>query len=195
MTGVTWTESFLDVVLGFIPTNVKSVLDVGCGRGIVGAIVKIYRSPIRIVGLDIFDPYLDFCRSLNIYSEIMKYDLRNTPLPFNDNEFDVAVALEVIEHLPKSYGYKLLSELERVGRRVIISTPKYFQRQPCYDGNPFQQHVSRWYSRDFRQLGYTVRGVGLMLIAGHSIKYLSYALSRCTFLLPSLSSSILAIKS
>jgi len=47
MPEVTWTEPFLDRVLAFIPLQSKTIIDVGAGKGIVGALCKIYRSPSR----------------------------------------------------------------------------------------------------------------------------------------------------
>ncbi len=81
---VTWTHIFLDVFLHYVPKKVRAVLDAGCGRGLVGSLLRTYRVPERIVGLDLFDPYLDFCRRLGIYSEVRRHDLTRTPLPFDD---------------------------------------------------------------------------------------------------------------
>jgi predicted TPR repeat methyltransferase len=41
--------------------DVESLLDLGCGRGIVGALCRIYRAPRRLVGFDAWEPYLGFC--------------------------------------------------------------------------------------------------------------------------------------
>jgi len=194
---ITWIESALDIVLHNIPKNVKSVIDVGCGRGIVGAIVRIYRDPQRVVGVDVFKPYLDSCKKMGIYTELLQWDLRNVPLPFNDNEFDLAVALEVLEHMPKAKGLSLLEELERIANRIIVSTPTIFFRQPLYDKNPFQNHISIWHYYEFKQKGYIVRGIGGLRLPALRSKYcrrISYALGRLTYLFPCLSTSMIAIK-
>jgi 2-polyprenyl-3-methyl-5-hydroxy-6-metoxy-1,4-benzoquinol methylase len=193
---ITWTESFLDIVLRFVPLEVTSVLDVGCGRGIVGALTRIYRDPPKLVGLDFYDPYITFCRNLGIYSKIVKHNLQVFPYPFYRDEFDIVIGLEVIEHLPKPLSSMMLCELERIARRVIISTPNVFFKQPLHDGNPFQNHLSRWSVQDFKARGYSVFGVGSLKIAGiHGrARALCYALGRFTFILPSLANSLLAIK-
>jgi hypothetical protein len=65
--------------------------------------------------------------------------------------------LEVIEHMEKPEGRKLLSEAERVSKeRVIVSTPLRGARY-WYTA---EHHPSRWTVNDLRKLGYTVRGVG-----------------------------------
>jgi hypothetical protein len=160
----------------------------------VGALTKIYRGPQKLVGVDIFEPYLSFCRKLGIYNEVIKHDLRIFPYPFQKDEFDIAIALEIIEHLPKDDAIKMLSELERVARRVIISTPNIFFGQRTYDANPFQRHLSRVSTQDFKVRGYRVFGVGSLLIFGKTIPYISYALGRVTLLFPQFSTSLLAIK-
>ncbi len=126
MPEVTWTHPWLYDILKLIPINVKSLIDIGCGRGIIGAIVRIYREPTRLVGIDIFRPYLDFCHKMNVYDELYERDLRKTHLPFDEKEFDVAACIEVIEHIPKENGLKLLKELERIAKTVIVSAPKVF---------------------------------------------------------------------
>lgn len=158
----TWTRPFLHELLEEIPKDVDSLIDVGCGRGIVGAMTCIYRTPRRLVGVDIFQNYIDFCKKYSIYDELHCLDLRQTPLPFRDNEFSVATCIETIEHLPKKHGEKLLDELYRIADTVIVSTPAVFFRQPKnhVGRNPFQEHVSKWTVEDFKKRGYEVRGVG-----------------------------------
>ncbi|GAG78516.1 unnamed protein product, partial [marine sediment metagenome] len=66
----TWTRPFLHELLEEIPKDVESLIDVGCGRGIVGAMARIYRTPKRLVGVDIFQDCIDFCKKYNIYDEL-----------------------------------------------------------------------------------------------------------------------------
>jgi len=162
----TWTRPFLHELLEEIPKDVESLIDVGCGRGIVGAMTRIYRTPKRLVGVDIFQDYIDFCRKYCIYDELHCLDLRKTPLPFKDREFSVATCIETIEHLPKKHGEGLLDELHRIADVVIVSTPSVFFRQPedhvgC---NPFQAHVSKWTVEDFKRRGFDVKGVGELAV-------------------------------
>jgi ubiquinone/menaquinone biosynthesis C-methylase UbiE len=158
----TWTRPFLQELLEEIPIDVVSLIDVGCGRGIVGAMTRIYRSPRRLVGIDIFQEYIDFCKKYTMYDELKLLDLKQTPLPFQDHEFSVATCIETIEHLSKIQGEKLLEELRRIADIVIVSTPSSFIKQPedyiAY--NPFQAHVSKWTVKDFKKRGYVVKGVG-----------------------------------
>ena len=67
--------------------------------------------------------------------------------------------MEVVEHMTKRDGYRLLSEMERVShRKIILSTPNrhlsWRQREERL------QHKSHWTPSDFKKLGYKVRGIG-----------------------------------
>jgi 2-polyprenyl-3-methyl-5-hydroxy-6-metoxy-1,4-benzoquinol methylase len=123
---ITWAHPFLHEVLNRIPVDVKSLIDVGCGRGIMGALLRIYRKPKRLIVIDGFKEYLDFCGETKFYDELYECDLRQTPPRFNDKEFDVATCIEVVEHLPQTEGISLLDELERIAKMVIITTTNGF---------------------------------------------------------------------
>jgi 2-polyprenyl-3-methyl-5-hydroxy-6-metoxy-1,4-benzoquinol methylase len=191
---VTWTHRWLFEILERIPVETNSIVDVGCGRGVIGALVRIYRKPKRLVGIDAFRPYLDFCRHHYFYDELYQYDLRQIPLPFSYKEFDVATCIEVIEHLPKNNGVNLLNELERIAKKVILTTPNVSFKQEALDNNPFQKHLSRWFVKDFIERGYTVKGVGDFMFSGRKIKYLSFFLSKFSYVMPKFSEALLAYK-
>jgi ubiquinone/menaquinone biosynthesis C-methylase UbiE len=156
MSEITWTHPFLYELLKLIPSDVDSLIDVGCGRGVVGALMRIYRNASRLVAVDAFEPSLAFCRKHNFYDEFLKLDLASSSLSFGNKEFSVATCVELVEHLPKQSGFKLLAELERVSKKVIVSTPQTFFSQRHYDGNPYQDHVSLWTAEDFEKKGYEV---------------------------------------
>ena len=190
---VTWTHSFLRDILHQIPVTTNSLLDVGCGRGIIGALMRIYRFPQIVVGVDIFNEYLAFCRKMGFYDQVKKHDLRK-PLPFYNKEFEVSTCIEVIEHLDKDDGINLLTELERVSENVIVSVPTKYFPQKAYDSNIHQKHACGWSAKEFRKRGYTVLGVGKFLLFGKEIKYLSFLLSNFSYKSPRFSSTILAVK-
>jgi SAM-dependent methyltransferase len=188
---VTWTHPFLDAVVHFLPGDVGRVVDIGCGRGIGGALGRVYRNPQTLVGVDAFRPYLESLRQLHVYSDLVRLDLSRTPrLPFRPQSFDVGLALEVIEHLPMAEGKALLADLKETCARVIVSTPNEFFDQDEYDANPFQRHLSFWHVRDFESLGFDVYGVGGVRGLGANV---GYALGRLTSFFPGASTQLLAV--
>lgn len=73
----------------------------------------------------------------------------------SEDAFDIVVAFDLIEHLPKDSGYLLLYEIDRIARRTnIIFTPNGFVWQPPSLNNPFNAHISGWTPRELRKLDF-----------------------------------------
>lgn len=161
----------------------------------MGALLRIYRDPERVVAIEAFRPSIDFVKKLGIYDEVIEQDITKAPIPYDDKSFDLVLCLEVIEHLEKKEGLKLLDELTRVGKRVIVSTPGVYSQQPMFDGNPYQVHKSHYSVRELEKKGFEVYGVGSLQFAGKMIPYLSLVFGALTYLLPGLSDNLLAKKS
>jgi ubiquinone/menaquinone biosynthesis C-methylase UbiE len=100
-----------------------SVLDVGCGEGLLTERIACLLPSAQAVGLDVDDPglkeewesrqkgNLSFCTG-SAYS-----------LPFADGAFELVCAFEVLEHLERPV--EGLAELARVSsRHLIISVPR-----------------------------------------------------------------------
>ena len=102
-----------------IPEEVKSLLDVGCGNGLFLNYLKSRRgiSEYRLCGADRSQAALK-------HVQTEKYIASIDRLPFNDNEFDIATSLEVLEHLPSTIYYESLKEICRIARKyVLIGVP------------------------------------------------------------------------
>jgi len=190
---ITWTHAGLVRILASIPHSTNSLLDVGCGRGIIGALCRIYRRLGKSVAVDVYVPYLEFCLRNRTYDDVIRADIEQSGLPFRSGAFDVATCIEVIEHLEHERGRHLLDELERVATSVVLTTPAKCFEQESLDKNPWQRHKSVWKVRDFEQRGYVVHGIeGLSAFANSSS--LSYVTTPLTWLLPQLSSAYLCVK-
>jgi cyclopropane fatty-acyl-phospholipid synthase-like methyltransferase len=137
----------------------KLVLDVGCGKGAPMTFIKKHMK-FKAVGVDIFPPYLRISKQDGTYEDVILGDVRC--LPLKDRQFDTVICIEVLEHLEKEDGEKLLSELERVARKqILITTPISKYEQDAYDENPYQEHKYIWKLQELRERGYRVRGAGL----------------------------------
>ena len=144
----------------FIPSRFDSVIDIGCGKGTTGVVLRTYRDVKTTIGLEIFGPYLEYCRKTNAYDTVVKHNLNAKRLPFNDKTFDLVLCLDVIEHLEKAPALNLLKELKRIGRKVVLTTPSYFQKQDKLDGSEYQIHRCFISKHEFESEGYKVRGIG-----------------------------------
>jgi len=99
----------------------RSVLDVGCGEGVLTA--QWAERFERVVGVDLDHPTLRREWEDRRRSNVDFRAADAASLPFAENEFDVVCGLEVLEHLPDPSA--ALAEMARVARRwVLVSTPR-----------------------------------------------------------------------
>ncbi len=148
----------------------ETILDVGCGS----------RSPLRLVparhtvGVDGYQPALDEARSGGTHDELVLGDVKDIATVFGNRKFDACIAMDVIEHLTKDDGWKMVENMERLAtKRVIIFTPNGFIEQKSHHGD-LQEHLSGWTAEEMRKRGYRVTGMyGLSALRGeyHHIKY------------------------
>lgn len=103
--------------------STASVLDVGCGEGMIAA--RLATAGHRVVGIDVASEPLRRARARH-----RELDLRLVPTegswPLQDVSFDAVWAGEVIEHVLDTAGW--LSEVRRVLRSdgvLVLSTPAH----------------------------------------------------------------------
>jgi SAM-dependent methyltransferase len=148
-------ETTLDEL--FWQAEPQSLLDVGCGEGVL-----TYRwaqqlgDGRRVVGIDLDDPGLhaEWAKrtAANLEYRVMKAE----NLPFADDEFDAASAIEVLEHVPDPEH--TVAEMARVAQRwLLVSVP----REPLWralnmargaywkDLGNTPGHVNHWSKRSF----------------------------------------------
>lgn len=176
-----------------------TVLDLGCGKGINGFVMRLsrYFQKAKLIGIEINDSYIDFCLKHKIYDQVIKHNLPK--IPFGDKSVDLVICNELIEHLTKSQGLKLLDEIDRVckGRSIITTPNMYFQTMP---GEKEDRHLSLWRIEDFKSRGYKVYGVGLKipLLWGDKLlkikQALYYFFTPISFIFPYISGSLIAVK-
>lgn len=71
------------------------------------------------------------------------------------NEFDIVIAFDLIEHLSREDGYRMLYEIDRLARHSsFIFTPNGFIWQPPSENNPFNAHISGWTPAELKYNGW-----------------------------------------
>ena len=135
----------------------RSVLDVGCGNDSpIGRINKKFISE----GIDVYRKCIDYSKKNHFHDSYKLGDVRKLSQFYKPKSFDVAISIDVIEHLTKPEANRLITDMERVARKkIILMTPRGYIDQKAYDGNPFQKHHSGWEVEDLKKLGYRVRGL------------------------------------
>jgi 2-polyprenyl-3-methyl-5-hydroxy-6-metoxy-1,4-benzoquinol methylase len=99
-----------------------SILDVGCGEGVLTEKWATRVEPGRVVGIDLDDSKLSAEWAARAHSNLEFRVVEATLLPFADDEFDLAAAIEVLEHVPDPE--QTVAEMARVARRhLLVSVP------------------------------------------------------------------------
>jgi len=143
----------------FVQAAPSSLLDVGCGEGVLTEKWARRLDGGRVVGIDLDDPALhaewEQRSAPNLEYMVMKAE----NLPFADDEFDCATAIEVLEHVPDPEH--TVAEMARVAsRNLIVSVP----REPLWralnmargayvrDLGNTPGHLNHWSKRGFVRL-------------------------------------------
>lgn len=167
-----WKIAALTQILTAAPY--RSIVDVGAGDGAL--LSRVAPASVRRVGVDMADDALSKLRARGVTG--VKVDLEREKLPFEDGTFDVAMCLDVLEHVfaPEC----LLDEIVRVTAptgRVILAVPNAFNlvNRVSYalgrhldvmdvahnTGAKFSEHI-RFFSE--RVLGDLARSAGLRIV-------------------------------
>jgi hypothetical protein len=86
-------------------------------------------------------------------------------LPFREKAFNIVLALDLVEHLKKEDSIKLISNMKKLAKRlVIITTPNGFTSGKVVNGNILQLHMCGYTIRELKQFGYKVRGIGVKVL-------------------------------
>ncbi len=139
--------------------SAKTVLDVGCGEGVLTSEWAQRLGEGRIVGIDLADPKLQAEWAKRARPNLEYRVEEATALSFGDDEFDMAAAVEVLEHVPDPEA--TVAEMARVARRwMLVSVP----REPVWrmvnmargaywsDLGNTPGHVNHWSKRSFIEL-------------------------------------------
>ena len=140
------------IVRTLLARHVSTLLDVGCGAGHASEAIKLARK-VYCIGVDLRLDSLSDAKRSQALDEAVFGDARH--LPFRGKSFDAGVCVEVLEHLSKDSGLKLLNDLECICRaQVLVTTPVGFRREPpSQTGIPCMKHLAGWTPAELRELG------------------------------------------
>ena len=96
-----------------------SVAEIGCGDGSVLALLGRRGFGIRRVGFEIAAAAVEIAAARPEIASVEPFDGDHVPAP--DDAYDLVFATHVLEHVPAPA--RLLAELTRVGRAVVIEVP------------------------------------------------------------------------
>lgn len=122
----------------------RRVLDVGAGYGKYGLLAREYGGAERVDAVDANMPRFP------VYDHVYLGDIRRLDdvLPADTGRYDLALFIDVIEHLEKDEGWRVLDDLVRRAKQVLVTTPLGFRPQEI-QGMPYETHRSGWYPWEF----------------------------------------------
>ncbi|MEA2273297.1 MAG: hypothetical protein QOI98_2005 [Solirubrobacteraceae bacterium] len=140
----------------FARADPQSLLDVGCGEGVLTHSWAQRLGDRRVVGIDLEDPKLAAEWELRDAPNLEYRTMRAENLPFSDGEFDVVTAIEVLEHVPDPEH--TVAEMARCASgHLLVSVP----REPLWRGLNMARgaylrdlgntpgHLNHWSKRSF----------------------------------------------
>jgi ubiquinone/menaquinone biosynthesis C-methylase UbiE len=169
---VEYCANYIKSDISFNDNN--KLLDVGCGRG---ALAHFLNSDFELYGVDISKNAIN--EANKVYNDAKQIDLDKDELPFDNDFFDIAVALDVIEHVfdPLSVISKLYRCLNNDGQ-LILSTPNILYEKYLkdfvrtrkfpktsddsfpYDGGHIHFFTYRDISKLMQSVGFSVKPIG-----------------------------------
>jgi len=98
----------------------KTVLDLGCGTGVVLRELKTWTNP---VGLDMSALALGFCRERGL-ERLVQGD--GQQLPLADNSVDAVIGLDIYEHIPDdNQAFRESMRVLKPGGTLVLSVPAF----------------------------------------------------------------------
>jgi 2-polyprenyl-3-methyl-5-hydroxy-6-metoxy-1,4-benzoquinol methylase len=120
------------IIKGLIPLgHGNNAIDIGCGPGYFSK--ELSRKDWRTTAIDTDAQNIESAR--NYAHETHLGDALSVLSEFLESQYDLVLCLEIIEHMPRFLGKKLLMEIIRVLKPhggLIISTPNRFSLEGLY---------------------------------------------------------------
>lgn len=149
----------------------ETVLDVGCGKSMNLRWLGVKHA----TGIDGYAPDLEEARRQNTHDKLILGNVLALDNLFKPDQFDAVIAMDVIEHLTKEDGLRLMQAMEKISRcKVVLFTPSGFLPQYHLEKSDLQEHLSGWEAAEMKQHGYQVIGMlGPKILRGefHLLKW------------------------
>jgi hypothetical protein len=138
------------------------VLDIGVGSGKYGVLCREYLDQwvggslerrCRIDGVEAHEPYLGPLHRA-VYDELIIGDAREV-VPKLDGHWDLAMMIDVFEHLTPDDGRALVEALAQKATSVLVSVPYRDIEQGATHENEFERHRAHYDAAKLHAIGFT----------------------------------------
>ena len=102
----------ISCIVNNIPNEVKTILDVGCGNGVI---TNVLSKKYEVTGVDFSSEALK-------YLECSTICCSTDEIPVEDNSYDMVFSSQMLEHLTIPVLEKTISEFKRITKKYIFIT-------------------------------------------------------------------------
>ena len=132
--------------------NPGSVLDIGCGSGKYGVLMREYLPNARLDGVEGFAAYITDIHRV-AYDHVYEVNAMELVRKL-DRGYDLAMMIDMFEHLTFDEGACLLQELSKRTKHILVSVPVLHPQQDAMHGNALQEHHAQYDVPKLRHLGF-----------------------------------------
>jgi len=142
--------------------NPRAILDVGIGFGKFGFLAREYTDvwhgnyfkwKTRIDGIEAFEPYVgDLQRA--IYDNIYLGEALELLEGIEKRRYDLIICSDMLEHVLKVQGMRILGEMKRVSANSIVVLPVMPSPQVDVYENEYERHRAIWSSNELIAFGH-----------------------------------------
>ena len=111
-----------DEIISAVPGSALTVLDIGCGGGMLGKALKELHEGRRVVGIELNVEAAAYARKY--LDSVYQADVESFDPPFSEGEFDCIVFADILEHLKNPWTLvKEYAQFLKPGGKVVTSIP------------------------------------------------------------------------
>ncbi|MBU4274712.1 class I SAM-dependent methyltransferase [Patescibacteria group bacterium] len=141
----------------------KKVLDIGPGFGKYGLLCREYLEiwnllgyrkkewKTRIDAIEVFSKYITPVHKY-IYNNIYIGDAQKI-IPKLKIKYDVSLLIDVLEHFTKIEGKRLLNNLKKKSKTILVAIPRKPGKQKKVFGNKYETHKALWSRKELVKAG------------------------------------------
>jgi len=126
----------------------QRVLDIGCGAGKYGEILRAMFPAAELIGVEVEKSYIERFKLDLVYDDVRLMNATDLITTDIEATYDLVIIGDCIEHLRKSAGLDLLNFLTYRCGYAMVLCPECFP-QNAHDGVNSEAHISVWSERDF----------------------------------------------
>ena len=146
-----FVDSFPPIVKLLTEITPKRVIDIGPGWGKYGLACREYLPTLETLhAIEVRQGRLPTQDA--IYDWVYTGDVRSYSSAQFWSRWDLALLIDVIEHMSIADGHRVLDTILSVGCKILVSTPKVWDEQHD-DKNPYETHICLWDWSEFGQHG------------------------------------------